>query len=281
MSSFVIKYITNRILKDNQWNRFGVEDPYYEFVPIGVDKNEKTKYKKITRRIPDGLTKRDEAILHRVKKKAYRYDMWFSFLGVKFGFSNVVGLVPILGTIVSSYWSLTILQTARKLDDGMPLDLQLLFLLNILIDFLLGLIPIVGDLVEVGYKANLRNFLLLEKHLTRVGQKNMGVISADEVRPSFINDKVQPFVDEKVKPGAIKAGEQIKSYIHSASDSTSSLHSLQATTQAHPTTVTTSSYQSSLSPRRDDTTLSNGRHNEDAVSMKSLSSLNKRSGNGE
>lgn len=270
MSSFVIKYITNRIFKDNQWTRFGVEDPYYEYVPIDVGKNEKVKYKKTPRRVPDGLSKNDETILHNVKKKAYRYDMWFSFLGIKFGFANIVGIIPIAGTIVSTYWSLTLLQTARQLDDGLPLDLQLLFLLNIVIDFLLGLIPIVGDLVEVGYKSNLRNFLLLEKHLTRVGEKNMGIIGEDEVRPNFVNDKIQPFVDTKVKPGAIKAGEQIKSYIHSGSESpnVAALRSLPATTQAHPTTVTTSSYESPLSLKGD----RNDKSSEDTKSIRSLSS---------
>ncbi|CUM46162.1 unnamed protein product [Debaryomyces fabryi] len=270
MSSFVIKYITNRVFKDNQWTRFGVEDPYYEYVPIDVRKNEKVQYKKIPRRVPDGLSKNDETILHKVKKKAYRYDMWFSFLGIKFGFTNVVGIIPIAGTVVSTYWSLTLLQTARQLDDGLPLDLQLLFLLNIVIDFLLGLIPIVGDIIEVGYKSNLRNFLLLEKHLTRVGKKNMGIIGEDEVRPNFINDKIQPFVDTKVKPGAIKAGEQIKSYIHSGSESpnVSALRSLPATIQTHPTTVTTSSYESPLSLRGE----KNDRSSDDTKSIRSLSS---------
>lgn len=271
MLSFIIKYITNRVFKDNQWNRFGVEDPYYEYIPIDIGKKDKVKYKRIARRIPDGLSKNDEKILHKVKKKAYRYDMWFSFLGVKFGFSNVVGIIPIFGTIISSYWSLTLVQTARQLDNRLPLDLQLLFLLNILIDFLLGLIPIVGDLVEIGYKSNLRNFLLLEKHLTRVGQKNMGIIGADDVRPSFINDKIQPFVEEKIKPGAVKAGEQIKSYIHSGSDSLmhNSLRSLPATVKAHLTTVTTSSYEI---PKRDNVAHKNDSSPEDTKSIRSLSS---------
>lgn len=69
MSSFVIKYITNRVFRDNQWTKFGVEDPYYEYVPIDVGKNDKVKYKKIPRRVPDGLSKTDETILHKVKKK--------------------------------------------------------------------------------------------------------------------------------------------------------------------------------------------------------------------
>lgn len=209
MTSLILKYVTNRILKDNQWNRLGVEDPYHEYLEIPNS----LKKKKIPRRIPQGISSHDETVLQSFRKRANRYDMWFSIFGIKFGWSNIVGLVPIAGTFISTYWSLGLLMLARKAEDGFPLDLQLIFLLNIAIDFLLGLIPIVGDLIEIGYKCNLRNYLLFEKHMDRIGQKNMGIISEDEVRPGYINDTLQPFVDEKVKPHAIKAGEQFKTFV--------------------------------------------------------------------
>lgn len=240
MSSFIVKFVANRLLKDNQWNKFGVEDPYYEYVPVHVnEKTGVTKYKKVSRRVPQGLSANDEKILNLVRTRAYRYDMWFQFLGVKFGWTNIVGFVPIVGTVISTYWSLGLLWLARQLDDGLPLDLQLLYLLNIVIDFLLGLIPFVGDLIEVGYKTNLRNFLLLEKHLDRVGQKNMGLISPAEVRPGFINDKVQPVVDDSIVPGAKKAGLKIKHFVNDHTGSTPKPASpvAAATTQTAPTTV--------------------------------------------
>lgn len=38
---------------------------------------------------------------------------------------------------------------------------------NVMLDFGLGLIPIVGDLINIAYKANTRNCILLEEHLKR------------------------------------------------------------------------------------------------------------------
>lgn len=251
MSLFVIKFITNRLIKDNQWNKFAVEDPYYEYFPIARDsKGNTTKTKRVKRRVPDGISPNDYKILNKVRKKAYRYDMSFNFLGIKVGWTNIVGLIPAFGSIIAIYWSLSIFSLARKIDDGLPLDLQLLFLINILIDFALSLIPIVGDIIEIGYKANLRNFLLLNKHLIKVGEKNLGLIDESEVRPNFINDKVSPFVDDKVKPGAIKAGESVQNFVnkhlHSgsstpSSNSASSFASRSPTLQTSSTTVTTSS----------------------------------------
>lgn len=213
MSSFALKWIANRFLRDNQLTKFGVEDPYFEYIHIG-DANGKPKYKKTKRRIPDGTSQHDLRILEDVRRKAYRYDMWFNAFGLRFGWANVVGLVPIVGSIVTNFWSLQIWWLARKLEDGLPLDIQLIIFFNIAVDFCLSLIPIVGDIVEVGYKANLRNFLLLEKHLVRVGEKNMGLITDREVRPGFINDKVQPFVDDTLVPGVTNAGVQLKKLIN-------------------------------------------------------------------
>lgn len=214
MSSFVVKWIINRFLKDNQLTKFGVEDPYYEYIPLRHDeKGNVTKHKKIARRIPNGISENDIKVLLNVRRQAYRYDMWFSFFGMRFGWSNVVGLIPVVGALVSNYWSFQIYLAARNLDNGLPLDIQLIFFFNMLVDFLLSLIPFVGDIIEIGYKANLRNFLVLEKHLVRVGEKNLGIIRADEVRPGFINEKVQPFLEETVVPSAKTAGTHIRNLV--------------------------------------------------------------------
>lgn len=277
MSSFILKFITNRLLKDNQWNKFGVEDPYYEHVPVSVDKKgNPTKFKKVARRIPEGLSENDSSILAKVKRGAFRYDMWFDLFGVKIGWANIVGVVPVLGSILQAYWSISLYVAARRLDDGLPLDIQLLFFVNIIIDFGLSLIPVVGDLIEIGYKANSRNFLLLEKHLVRVGQKNLGIIPPEEVRPGFINDKVQPVLEEKVKPGAIKAGESVKTFVnrhlHSPelrssstdSEASSAFASKSPTLQTSATTVS-SSYSDDLQPRKGKATASLRSFKDDAA----------------
>lgn len=219
MWQILVRWLANRVLRDNQLNRLGVEDPYYEHVPINPNSAGKIKYKKIKRRVPEGLSANDVQVLQTVRKKAYRYDMWFSVLGLKFGLANLVGFVPIVGAAISVYWSVGLYLTARKIDDGLPLDLQLIFFFNLIVDFLLSLIPVVGEFVEIGYKANLRNFLLLEKHLYRVGQKNLHHIEPEEVRPGFLNEKVQPFMDENVKPRAVHLGESLKHFVMKDTDS--------------------------------------------------------------
>jgi hypothetical protein len=42
--------------------------------------------------------------------------------------------------------------------------------LNVAVDLLAGSIPLVGDLVDVAFKANRKNLALLERHLERKAQ---------------------------------------------------------------------------------------------------------------
>jgi hypothetical protein len=42
---------------------------------------------------------------------------------------------------------------------------------NVAIDFVLGVVPLVGDLFDLVFKANRKNAMLLERHLTRQVEK--------------------------------------------------------------------------------------------------------------
>ena len=204
---FIAKYVVNRLLRDNQWDRIGVEDPYS--MQVEVKRRGKVVTKKVPRPIPDGVNDNDAQVLKEFRKRAVRYDQWFLWGLIKFGWSLIVNLVPVAGPVVLMYWLLLLLWLTRKLSDPFPLDLLLLFLLNIALDFGLGLIPVVGSLVAIGYKANSRNYGLLDRHLQRIGQRNLGNITNEEVRPGFINDKLQPVLEKDVLPGVVEASGKV------------------------------------------------------------------------
>lgn len=52
-----------------------------------------------------------------------------------------------------------------KVDDGLPLTILSRMVFNILVDFVIGLVPFVGDLADAAYRANIRNAWLLELYL--------------------------------------------------------------------------------------------------------------------
>ena len=84
---------------------------------------------------------------------------------IRFGLDAIIGLIPGLGDISTPVFAaLLLLQGVRM---RLPLVVQARMVLNAAIDMLLGFVPVLGDLADIGFKANLRNLALLERHSTR------------------------------------------------------------------------------------------------------------------
>jgi hypothetical protein len=82
---------------------------------------------------------------------------------IRFGVDAIIGLVPGLGDLVAGGLSLYIIAEAAKL--GVPRALLARMGWNVAIDTLVGEVPVLGDLFDVAWKANMRNLRLLEDHL--------------------------------------------------------------------------------------------------------------------
>ena len=83
--------------------------------------------------------------------------------GYRIGLDPLLGLVPGLGDIVAGLLgTLVLVEAVRR---RLPRVTQMRIALNILVDTLLGAIPIVGDAFDAVWKVNLRNTALLERHL--------------------------------------------------------------------------------------------------------------------
>jgi hypothetical protein len=83
---------------------------------------------------------------------------------IRFGLDAIIGLVPGLGDISTPVFAgMLLLQGVRM---RLPLVVQARMVLNAAIDMLLGFVPVLGDLADIGFKANLRNLALLERHST-------------------------------------------------------------------------------------------------------------------
>jgi hypothetical protein len=95
----------------------------------------------------------------RLKKLEQRLDRQFSFLGVRFGVDGIVGLVPFVGDLVTSAIGLYIILEARRL--GARPWTVVRMLINWVVDFAVGAVPLLGDLFDIAFKSNARNVRLL------------------------------------------------------------------------------------------------------------------------
>jgi hypothetical protein len=78
---------------------------------------------------------------------------------IRFGFDALVGLVPGIGDAVTTAISLYIVHEARQL--GAPGHLIARMLGNVVVDGLVGSIPLLGDAFDVMWRSNVRNMRLL------------------------------------------------------------------------------------------------------------------------
>ena len=109
-------------------------------------------------RVPD-----DQALV-ALRKWAVLLDSAFQVPGTKlrFGLDPIIGLVPGAGDIVTAFFSMMMLLHSVRLRIPKIVIARMLF--NSGLDLLTGAVPILGDLFDAGYKANLKNLRLLERH---------------------------------------------------------------------------------------------------------------------
>ncbi|MCC7349846.1 MAG: DUF4112 domain-containing protein [Phycisphaerales bacterium] len=106
----------------------------------------------------------DVKLAHRL---ARLMDQQFSIGGVRFGWDALIGLAPIVGDTAAVLIGLFPLYVARRRRLGWALSMRML--LNLLVDWAIGLVPLAGDLADVGFKANVRNVRLLERAMRKGG----------------------------------------------------------------------------------------------------------------
>ncbi len=83
--------------------------------------------------------------------------------GIRFGLDGMIGLVPGLGDVVAGLLSLVIPLAGWV--RGVPYVTLARMAVNLGIGVLVGSIPLFGDIFDIAWKANRRNFALLQLHV--------------------------------------------------------------------------------------------------------------------
>jgi hypothetical protein len=92
-------------------------------------------------------------------------DDWFCIPGtsIRFGLDGIVGLIPGLGDVIGGLASCIIVIGAWF--RGVPYVGLLRMLVNLAIEVIIGAIPFVGDMFDIAWKANRRNYALMVRHI--------------------------------------------------------------------------------------------------------------------
>ncbi len=113
-----------------------------------------------------GEMPREEA-LRRLDALSILMDSAFAIPGtkVRMGLDGLIGLVPVLGDLVTTAISSYILYEARRLGASKLTIARMAA--NVAVDGVIGAIPIAGDVFDMAFRANRRNIRILREHLER------------------------------------------------------------------------------------------------------------------
>lgn len=111
------------------------------------------------------ITLTEEGRLALARTLARFMDTAFEIPGtkVRVGFDAILGLIPGLGDVIASAIGGYIVLVASQL--GVPRVVLWRMLWNLGVDTAIGAIPVVGDMLDVAWKANAKNVALLERSL--------------------------------------------------------------------------------------------------------------------
>jgi len=172
MAGYVAKMVSKKMFKESATNHFGQEDPYFETVPatrLGVKTTKKRR-----KALPPGLTEDEARILTKVKRRAYKLDLaLFNCCGTRFGWGAVIGIVPAIGDVLDLALAYMVIRTCEQVKPPLPANVRSRMQLNLAIDFIIGLVPFIGDIADAIYKCNTRNAVLLENELRKRGEKRL------------------------------------------------------------------------------------------------------------
>ena len=104
----------------------------------------------------------NEEKLLRLKRLSHNLDEAITIPGTerKIGIDPIIGLIPVGGDLIGGVLSIYIMHAGIRM--GMPRAAIVRMFTNVALEFIIGCIPIIGDLFDATWKSNQRNVKLIE-----------------------------------------------------------------------------------------------------------------------
>jgi hypothetical protein len=120
----------------------------------------------------------DQPALRRLRRLVTLLDNSIPIPGTswRIGLDAIIGLIPGAGDLVTTALAVFIVIEAHRMGvRGVALGRMIA---NVAIDFLVGAIPLIGDLFDAWWKCNVRNLRVLEAALARARAVDRGLTRA-------------------------------------------------------------------------------------------------------
>ena len=113
---------------------------------------------------PDEVTQEVDRLDALARKLDARFRI--PMTGIRIGLDGLIGLIPGIGDTLAALPSAYLVLRGWQLGARKRVIARMMG--NVGIDYAVGLIPLVGDLADIGFKGNFRNIALLKAELSHV-----------------------------------------------------------------------------------------------------------------
>jgi len=114
-----------------------------------------------------GMGRDPRSVRQRIELMEQLLENVLTVPGTRFrvGLDSIIGLVPVVGDLVTAAMGAWIVWEARNL--GMSKWQLMRMSANVGIDTLLGAVPLVGDAFDLAFRSNSRNLRIIRRHLDK------------------------------------------------------------------------------------------------------------------
>ncbi|CUS57150.1 DUF4112 domain-containing protein [Hyphomonas sp. KY3] len=118
--------------------------------------------------LPNGRTVADE--IAGFDRFSDLMDTRFRIAGVPFGLDSLLGIIPVAGDAITGAAGLYALGTAARLK--LPITAHIHIIWNLVVDVVLGSVPLAGDVFDFFFRSHRKNFRVVEKHLIKRAKRH-------------------------------------------------------------------------------------------------------------
>lgn len=105
----------------------------------------------------------DKFHIRIARRLATLLDDKFEIIGIKFGLDPILDLIPGFGDVFATLVGMYIIYVAIL--NKLPSEKIVRMIINLILDFLIGLVPVIGNIGTIFYRSNRMNMKIIENHL--------------------------------------------------------------------------------------------------------------------
>ena len=103
-----------------------------------------------------------------------------------------------------------VIRSCQKVDNGLPRSVEQKMWMNLALDFIVGLVPFLGDLADAVFRCNTKNAVLLERFLIERAEQNRQAQRHPHQQVLTETDLGPPPRYEPARPEPVRVREEIR-----------------------------------------------------------------------